>query len=88
MTIGAAGVNPDRQIMLFSGFVDRPINPAPKRHVAHCRDQHLDKPAVGGEPLNFADRKLRVVHRQQNGGAQTRLPVQQFLRRPVIDGRA
>ena len=74
--------------VLFGGGVDRPIEPAPKQHLAHRQQQHLHETAIAGDALDLLHRQRRIVRRHQDRRAQARLPVQQFLRHPVVDRRA
>ena len=53
MAIGAAGVNADREPVLFGRRIDRPIGAAAEQHLAHGKQQHLHEAAVGREPLDL-----------------------------------
>ena len=72
----AAGMDADRQAVLFSGFVDRPVLPAAERKFGHRQQQDLDEAVVGREALDLLGGEVRAVRRHDDGGAQPRVAIQ------------
>ncbi len=86
MSIGAAGMNPDRQVVAFGGRIDRPEVATPKRHLAHREHQHLDETRIAGATLDLVDREFDILQRHHDGRAQTRVAIEPFPRDPIVHG--
>jgi hypothetical protein len=67
--------------------VDRAVPHVPPRRLAPHRQQHLDEPAVGAEPVDLGGRRLRVKARHHDAAAQPLVAVEELIPHPVVDRR-
>ncbi len=78
----------DRQIQSFGGAVDRPVDTAAERQLAHLPHQHLHEARIGGDALDLLRGEFGAVHRHHDGRAQAVILRQPLGGEPVVDRAA
>ena len=77
-------MNADRQPQAFRQPVDRPELPPAERDLAGDQHKHLHETKIVGTALDFRDRKLGIVRRDHDGGAQPWIAAQPLVADPVV----
>jgi hypothetical protein len=85
MAVGRAGVDAERQAMMFGGGIDRPQVPAAERRFLHREHQDLHEAMILGAALDLVDRVFRVLHRDHDRGPQARIAIEPLPRDPVVE---
>ena len=88
VAIHAAGMQPDRQIVLRRRLVDRPVIAPAQHHLARHRHQHLHETLVCRLAFDLLGREQRRLRRHHDRGTQPRFLVQPLLGDPVVHRRA
>ena len=88
VVVGAAGMDADRQAMLLSRGVDRPVGAFAERHVTHHKHQHLDEARIFRTALDLRHRLLDALYGYHDRAAQPRFLVEPFLDQPVVERAA